>query len=148
MTPATPPPSRLEIVRRPGARPFPPRVSTFTRPYWDALSVGRLITSCCVGCGRLSFPPKSVCRECWSEAVAWQDLLPTATLYSYTRLHIVPGAFRADAPYDIGIVDLADGLRLMCRIMPGTAELKPDIPVTMLVLMHDDGPLLAARPCR
>lgn len=137
---------RMEIVRRPGARPFPPRVSIFTRPYWDALAEGRLITSCCGGCGRLSFPPKPVCRECWSEAVIWRDLKPAATLYSYTRLHIVPGAFRADAPYDIGIVDLADGLRLMCRIMPGASELRPDMLVTMLTLMYDDGPLLAARP--
>ena len=28
-----------------GARPWPPRVSAFTKPFWDALAQGRLITT-------------------------------------------------------------------------------------------------------
>ena len=27
------------------ARPWPPRVSTFTKPFWDALTEGRLLTT-------------------------------------------------------------------------------------------------------
>lgn len=137
---------RMEILRRPGKRPFAPRVSAFTRPFWDALGEGRLTTSCCRACGRLSFPPKPVCRDCWSEDIGWRELQPQGRLYSYTRVHVVPRAFLDDALYDIGIVDLADGVRLMCRLLGEVAQFRPDLPVEMVVPLYDDGPLFAARP--
>ncbi len=136
----------MPIVRRSGRRPFPPRVSIFTRPFWDALGEGRLITTRCAGCDRLSFPPKPVCRDCWSQDFAWHDLQPKGVLYSFTRVHVVPRAFVADGLYDIGIVDLTDGVRMMCRLMGEVSQFAPDAPVEMVVPMYDDGPLFAARP--
>ena len=140
------PPTPLAVLRRPGARPFPPRVSTFTRPFWDALGEGRLATTACTRCGRRSFPPRPVCRACWSDEPAWRPLDPQGLLYSYTQVHVVPRAFHADALYLIGIVDLADGVRLMCRLMGAFTDYAPDLPVEMVSLLYDDGPLFAARP--
>jgi len=127
-----------------GARPFPPRVSAFTRPFWEALAAGRLITTRCTACGTLSFPPRNLCRECWSRNLEWVPLAPHGRLYSFTRVHVVPGAFSADAPYAIGIVDLADGVRLMCRMMGEVSAADLDGPVRMAVLRYDDGPLFGA----
>lgn len=137
---------RMPLVQREGSRPFPPRVSSFTRPFWDALGDGRLITTRCAGCQRLSFPPKPVCRECWSQEFTWHDLQPNGVLYSFTRVHVVPRAFVADGLYDIGIVDLVDGVRMMCRLMGDYSRFAPDVAVEMVVPMYDDGPLFAARP--
>jgi len=139
-------PTPLAILRRPGLRPFPPRVSTFTRPFWDGLAEGRLVTTGCARCGRLSFPPRPVCRGCWSDEPEWRELRPHGVLYSYTRVHVVPRAFLADGLYVIGIVDLADGVRLMCRLMGEVSDYAPDMPVEMVVPLYDDGPLFAARP--
>jgi len=127
-----------------GARPFPPRVSAFTRPFWEALAQGRLITTRCTACGTLSFPPRNLCRECWSRNLEWVPLAPHGRLYSFTRVHVVPGAFSADAPYAIGIVDLADGVRLMCRMMGEVSAAHLDGPAQMAVLRYDDGPLFGA----
>ena len=135
----------LELLRRPGARPFPPRVSTFTRPFWDSLATGRLISTRCQQCSRISFPPKPLCRSCWSEEIDWIGLQPSGTLYSFTRVHVVPRAFLADALYDIGIVDLADGVRLMCRLLDVDADTVIGGAVQMVSLIYDDGPLFAAR---
>ncbi|MEN9315891.1 MAG: hypothetical protein RIS35_2284 [Pseudomonadota bacterium] len=136
---------RLPEVRMPGPRPFPPRVSAFTRPFWDALADGRLRSTRCPGCGTFSFPPRNLCRACWRRDVDWVDLPVTGVLYTFTRVHVVPGAFRADAPYAIGIVDLDGGPRLMCRLV---GEVRADdlgAAVGMLVLRYDDGPLFGAR---
>ncbi len=138
--------TRMPILQRAGRRPFPPRVSAFTRPFWDALSDGRLMTTSCARCQRLSFPPKPVCRECWSQDFTWRALEPRGVLYSFTRVHVVPRAFVADGLYDIGIVDLTDGVRLMCRLMGDATQFAPDASVEMMVLTYDDGPLFAARP--
>ncbi|HPU52549.1 MAG TPA: Zn-ribbon domain-containing OB-fold protein [Burkholderiaceae bacterium] len=140
--------SLLPEVAMTGHRPFPPRVSGFTRPFWDALAVGRLITTRCMACRTLSFPPRNLCRACWGRSLKWIDLSPRGRLYSFTRVHVVPGAFSHDAPYAIGIVDLADGVRLMCRMIGevGTADL--DGPIEMAVLRYEDGPLFGARIVR
>ena len=139
-------PKLMRIVQRAGKRPFPPRVSAFTRPFWDGLGEGRLRTTACRQCGRLSFPPRLVCRSCWSEDMDWRDLQPHGVLYSFTRVHVVPRAFLADALYDIGIVDLADGVRLMCRLIGEASQFVPDMPVEMVVPMYEDGPLFGAVP--
>lgn len=136
----------MSILRRTGNRPFPPRVSKFTRPFWTALDEGRLTTTGCHDCGRLTFPPKPVCKGCWSRNMVWRDLTPGGKLYSFTRVHVVPRAFLADQLYDIGIVDLADGVRLMCRLVGDMSTFAIDAPVDMIALMYDDGPLFAARP--
>jgi uncharacterized OB-fold protein len=138
--------TRLAILPRSGKRPFPPRVSTFTRPFWDALGEGRLITTCCPACNRLSFPPRPLCRGCWSQDVAWRELAGSGTLYSFTRVHVVPRAFISDALYDIDIVDLDEGVRLMCRLVGVPSSFAADGRMDMVVLAYDDGPLFAARP--
>jgi uncharacterized OB-fold protein len=136
----------MPVLRRAGARPFPPRVSAFTRPFWDALAEGRLVTTGCKACGRLSFPPKPLCRDCWSEDVAWRPLTPHGRLYSFTQVHVLPRAFQEDGLGSIGIIDLADGVRLMCRLLAGPAQHRCEAPVEMVALAYDDGPLFAARP--
>lgn len=138
--------ARLESVDMAGDRPFPPRVSSFTRPFWDALADGRLTTTRCEACGLPGFPPRPVCRACWSRAMRWETLAPGGTLYSFTRVHVVPGAFAADAPYAIGIVDLHAGPRLMCRLVGEVETRHLDGPVEMVVLRYRDGPLFGARP--
>lgn len=135
----------IERVRRSGVRPFPPRVSVFTRPFWDALSAGRLISTRCRQCGRVSFPPKPHCRSCWSEDIDWVDLPSEGSLYSFTRVHVVPRAFISDALYDIGIVDLPNGVRLMCRLLDAGPQTEVGSPVRMVSVIYEDGPLFAAR---
>ena len=137
--------TRLADVRMNGVRPFPPRVSAFTRPFWDALADGRLTTTRCAECGGLGFPPRNLCRACWSRSLDWVTLAPGGRLYSFTRVHVAPGAFRADAPYAIGMVDLDDGVRLMCRLVGEVGDDDLDARVEMLVLHYDDGPLFGAR---
>lgn len=136
----------LPRIRMTGPRPFAPRISAFTRPFWQALTDGRLISTRCTQCARISFPARNLCRSCWSQELAWIDLAPQGTLYSFTRVHVAPGAFRNDTPYAIGIVDLHNGPRLMCRLI-GTIDTRHlDQPIQMLVLDYDDGPLFGACP--
>ena len=135
----------IGLLRRSGARPVAPRVSTFTRTFWDSLASGRLVSTRCRQCGRISFPPKPLCRSCWSEDIEWVDLDPAGTLYSLTRVHVVPRAFLSDALYDIGIVDLACGVRLLSRLLDVDAQTGVGSPVRMVATIYDDGPLFAAR---
>lgn len=137
----------LPIVRVPGKRSYPPRQSTFTQTFWNGLSSGLWQTTCCEDCSKSTFPPKPVCPHCWSTRVVWRPLGSLGTLYSWTRIHAAPAAFSSESPYAAGIVDLADGLRLACRLTHNDDEtLTPGMLVEMVVLQYEDGSLFAARP--
>ena len=139
------PMSALERIALSGPRPVAPRVSAFTRPFWQALGEGRWISTQCKHCLRVSFPPRNLCRACWGRDLHWIELAPQGKLYSFTRVHVAPGAFRSDTPYAIGIIDLDHGPRLMCRMVGEVSTDHLDGPVQMLVLDYQDGPLFGAR---
>ena len=128
-----------------GARPLAPRVSPFTRPFWDALAQGRLITTRCRTCAMQGFPPRNLCRACWGRDLEWVPLATGGTLYSWTRVHVAPEAFREAGVYAIGLIDLDDGVRLMCRLLGEPTADDVDRRVAMVVLAYADGPLFAAR---
>lgn len=137
----------LPLVPAKGRRSYPPRVSSFTRRFWEALGSGRWQTTRCEDCSRQTFPPKPVCPHCWSTRVGWGELSSRGRLYSWTRIHAAPTAFAGESPYAVGIVDLDSGIRLACRLHPGDGVAwQADMAVEMMVLQFEDGPLFAARP--
>jgi uncharacterized OB-fold protein len=132
----------LPIVHVPAARPWPPRISAFTKPFWDALSEGRLITTRGRRSGRLTFPPKPFCPHDWGREVEWVELSGRGRLYAQTLIHAVPAAFAGEAPIRNGIVDLDEDLRVAARILGAPAL---DRAVECVVLRYTDGPLFAFR---
>ena len=132
----------LPIIDVPSARPWPPRVSAFTKPFWDALMEGRLITTRGKRSGRLTFPPKPFCPHDWGREVEWVELSGRGRLYAQTLIHAVPAAFAGEVPIRNGIVDLNEGLRVAARIV---GEPALDTAVECVVLRYSDGPLFGFR---
>jgi uncharacterized protein len=132
----------LPLVDVGRARPWPPRVSVFTKPFWDALAGGRLLTTRGRTSGRLTFPPKPFCPYDWGREVEWVELSGLGKLYSQTVIHAVPAVFAGEAPIRNGIVDLDEGLRVAARIL---GEPSLDAAMECVVLRYTDGPLFAFR---
>jgi uncharacterized OB-fold protein len=125
-------------------RPMAPASSAFSAPFWRALAEGRFLTARCGGCAELHFPPRPICPRCHHDKTTWVELSGRGVLYSRTRVHAAGGTFAAFAPYSVGIVDLAEGVRLLTRLLPSASALPLDSPVRLVVLRHPDGPLFAA----
>ncbi|MFA7432100.1 MAG: Zn-ribbon domain-containing OB-fold protein [Gemmobacter sp.] len=135
----------MTVVGAVGKRAYPPRRSAFTATFWSALAEGRFQTTRCTKCAKPSFPPKPICPHCWSDETEWVVLTGRGRLYSRTTVHAGPAAFQHELPYQVGIVDLDEGLRIATRIL-GEAEL--DQPVEIVVLRYEDGDIYAAQPVR
>jgi len=135
----------LASIQVPGKRPYPPRVSQFTRTFWDALAERRLVTTRCRACSRATFPPKPFCPHCWSDEIKWGPLSPRGTVYSSTVMHAVPAHFQHEAPYRVGIVDLDDGIRIATRLVGIDQGFAVGARAQIVVLSYDDGPLFAAK---
>jgi len=132
----------LPIIQTEGLRAYPPRMSDFTKSFWDGLTSGYFRTTCCDDCNRPSFPPKPFCPHCWSNKVSWIELTGRGLLYSVTTVHAGPAVFAGDLPYKVGIIDLEEGIRIATKVLDDTAL---DKPVELVVLSYEDGPLYAAR---
>lgn len=136
----------LEVHKVAATRPYPPRVSAFTKPFWNSLSEGRFTTTQCVDCGRQTFPPKVICPHCWSEKHEWVDMPVEGDLYSWTRIHAAPAVFQPLVPYAVGIVELDSRIRLACPlVVPDGVHVSVGSKVRMVVMAFNDGPLFAAR---
>lgn len=129
-----------------GKHPYPPRITAFTQPFWDALRANRFITSTCNACGEKTFPPKITCPSCWSTDQGWTELDSRGTLYSWTRIHAAPATFQAQAPYAVGIVDLNCGIRLACSLVSDQEKWDCGTEVELVAINFDDAVHLAARP--
>lgn len=73
-----------------------------------------LIGQRCRDCGKVAFPRKRVCPECFGESLDGQVLSRTGALHTFTRTHT--GAPHLAKPYVIGLVDVPEGIRLLALI--------------------------------
>jgi len=86
----------------------PPTIESFYR----FCAQKKLMGLRCGRCKKVTAPPRSVCPHCASSDLSWTELPGRGRLVTYTVIHLPPAQFEAVAPYAIGIVELADGVRL------------------------------------
>jgi uncharacterized OB-fold protein len=87
-----------------------------TAPFWEAARRGRLVIQRCGDCGALRWPPLAGCPECRSREATWDEVDPQGTIWSFVVYH------RGFA-----------------------AELKDQIPYTVVMVQLDAGPYLVGR---
>ncbi len=80
------------------------------------LKEGRLMGSVCKSCGYATFPPRADCPSCLSGEFAFKEWSGKGTLYTHTTIAAAPTGFEDVVPYTIGVVDLAEGGRLLAWI--------------------------------
>lgn len=74
-----------------------------------------LIAARCRACATLWFPMRSVCPNCAAGDPQEQQVGPSGTLYSYSRVHL---SSSRQTPYTLGYVDLDEGVRILATIEP------------------------------
>ena len=97
-----------------------------TSRFWEALGEGKLVTTKCGDCGRLTFPPQADCPACMGSNVTWVDLTPDAELVTFTCVQVTPTSFVDHDPYVVAIGKLKDGVNVLAWLEGGDpAKLKP-----------------------
>lgn len=87
--------------------------------YKEKLAQGRFEIQKCAACGRHVFYPRVQCPHCGGPDLDWIAPSGEGTVYSTTVVRRKP----ADGgDYNVALVDLAEGPRMMCRVV----ELPPE----------------------
>lgn len=96
------------------------RASTKGAPaavYRRYLEGGELGFQRCQGCGEAVFYPRVICPACGSDALVWETSGGRGTVYATTAIHR-----RSGEPYNVVLVDLDEGFRMMSRVEGIDAE--------------------------
>ncbi len=96
----------------------------------------------CSNCGLRFFPQRMVCPGCRSREIQSIKLADTGKVSTFTIIRVAPEQFADQAPYAVGIVELDDGVRLMCQIADCDFEkIHTGMPVRMeFRKISEDGP--------
>lgn len=96
----------------------PVRPSALSLPFWEACKRNELVIQRCADCGAAIFYPKYYCAECLSGNLIWEKASGRGTIYTYTVVHsYAPSGFADSVPYVLAIVELEEGVRMMCNVI-------------------------------
>jgi hypothetical protein len=123
--------------------------ATFAGPgpdavWFDNLKNGKFRLQRCNACGKAFFYPRALCQHCGSADWAWTDASGKGTVYSTSVVRQRP----EDGPdYNIALIDLAEGPRMMSRVTDiAAAEVKIGMAVEAYVGPLDKETLVLFRP--
>jgi uncharacterized OB-fold protein len=96
-----------------------------SRPFFDGARRGVLLLRQCRACGTFTSPTGGIgtplrprCVNCFSAELEWAPASGWATLYSFALMHqVYDPAFAEDVPYNIAVVELAEGVRMTTNVV-------------------------------
>jgi uncharacterized OB-fold protein len=95
-----------------------PRPDEDSQPFFDGTLRGELTLQHCRACGQWMWPVRYRCIECFSDELTWEAAAGTGTVYSYSIVHqLVHPGFARDLPYNVAMVDLDEGVRMITNIV-------------------------------
>src|SRR5215213_817497 len=110
-----------------------PEVDEQSRPFFEGALRGELMLQHCADCGAYLALGSRVCTECLGENLEWRPASGRGTLFTFGIMHqkYHPGFF-AELPYNIAVVELAEGPRLQTNIVDvKNDELRVGMPVAV-----------------
>lgn len=86
--------------------PVPDLTDPNFAPFWQGTRENKLMVQRCEACGTHRWPPRLTCRSCRSPDLAWVEVAPRGTLYTYTTVGRPTAKGFSSTPYTVGFVAL------------------------------------------
>jgi len=82
--------------------------------------------------GKVYFPPRLICPDSKSREFEMTHIKDKGTVETFTVIRVAPSQFTDQAPYAVAIVNVGDGVRILCQIADiEPHELKIGMPVRL-----------------
>ena len=122
-----------------------PEIDGINEPYWSGLKQGRLRYQACA-CGHSWLPPRALCPHCLGSDWAWRDSAGRGEIISWVVYHVCyHPAFKDRLPYNVAIVELEEGPRLITNIRDANDRLSVGAPVCLAIDVSREIPLAQFR---
>lgn len=112
--------------------------------YREGLNEGKINIQKCNDCNKHIFFPRVHCPHCYGSSLEWHEASGNGTVYSTTVVHRKP---ERGGDYNIALVDLAEGVRMMSRVDDiDPAKVSIGMPVSAYVGDVDGAPGVLFKP--
>ncbi len=109
------------------------------KTYRESLEAGRLSFQRCRHCTHAWLPPREECPRCLRADWAWEEAGGAAKLVSWVVYHTAyDPAWAGRVPYNVAIVELAEGPRLISNILAPNDSLRGDMALRLVVEREGD----------
>lgn len=116
----------------------PLAIDTIYEAYLAALHEGRLMLQACA-CGHRWLPPREACPACLNTRWAWQPASGSGRLVSWVVYHVAfHDSFRERLPYNVALVELDEGPRMITNILGDDARLTAEARVRFVPSREGD----------
>ena len=113
-----------------------PYIHSETSNYWEGARRHELLVRICRSCGHYHFYPRDFCPSCFSPDVGWTKTSGRGVIYSFTICHRPAPGFEKDIPYNLALIELDEGVRMMSSVVDCTLD---EIQIGMAVeVIFDD----------
>jgi uncharacterized OB-fold protein len=113
-----------------------PQVEPEAAPFWESLREHRMRFQRCDECSQFYFPPSDRCPSCLSDRVTWTEVSGRGQVWTTaTMFRAYHPAYQGDIPYDISIIELAEGAKLWSNVVDCDPD---DVHVGMAVRVRYD----------
>ncbi|MER2536465.1 MAG: OB-fold domain-containing protein [Rhizobiaceae bacterium] len=114
-----------------------PEMEPEEKPFWESLRQHRMKIQHCEDCGKWCFLPRTMCPHCLSTKLEWKPVSGRGRIFATTTQHHPPSpAFAQDVPYNISLVELDEGVRMITNVIGCPVE---SIKIGMAVnVVYDD----------
>jgi uncharacterized OB-fold protein len=128
---------------------FPqPDITATNRLFWEGLDQGRLLFQECDR-GHRWLPARDFCPECLSSSFQFVEASGRATVLSWVVYRTAfNDAFKDRVPYNVSLVQLAEGPRMMTNVLCDPDVLAADLPVDLVIQKEDTCSVARFEPAR
>jgi uncharacterized protein len=111
-----------------------PETNPEIKPFFDGTAAGKFLIPRCKSCKKTHWYPRALCPFCFGET-AWEEASGDGTIYSLSVMK------RAETPYVMAYVTLAEGPTMMTNIVDGDMDaLKIGQKVKLKLVPTEGGP--------
>jgi uncharacterized protein len=123
-----------------------PERDALNTPYWDSLAQGALLFQRCSACSHAWLPARSECPACLGGQWVWEKAGGGAKLISWVVYHVAfHPAFANRLPYNVAIVELDEGPRLISNVVGLEDAETLKIDQRLRLVIADEGGTAVAR---
>lgn len=117
----------------PAEQEFPaPDMTGAGAHYWNELKAGRLVCQRCKACHHAWLPPRAECPKCLAASWSWENASGKAKLVSWVVYHHAYHPwFASKLPYNVSVVELAEGPRMVSNVIETGAKLRIGMPLQL-----------------
>jgi len=98
----------------------------------------------CADCGTLSLDPARSCPSCGTAGGSDVSLSGCGRLISWTVIRVAPARYAAEAPYAVGLLELAEGPRLTARLEGDPERFSAGQALVLASIDPERGPIFRA----